>query len=349
MSVMKLLAVLVLITTLLIAAIADSATPRKVKSYDINLDAAPETRWNEVVDDFAEFLPELIPALKQYIPVEVIPLLDIVGDAVDTYLPEPYAAEILGIGQRSKTPVGEIAILNILYDLLAGCTSIVAEDETGHVYHVRNLDYDFTKILQNITLVANFQRGGKTVYTGTTYAGYTGLLTGQRPYVFSVSLDQRDAGKHWMNAAIALLAKNASIVSFLIRNTLENAQSYKEALEVLSHTTFIAPSYIIIAGTKSGEGAVITRDRITARDVWTLDPPDRWFLVETNYDHWEPPPKDDDRRDPANQHMSKIGHQNISLDTLYSVLTTPPVLNDGTTYTALMCAAVPSNYTTYAW
>ncbi|XP_065918990.1 N-acylethanolamine-hydrolyzing acid amidase-like [Dysidea avara] len=346
---MKSLAVLVLIIAALIAAIAESAHPRSVKSYNINLDAAPETRWNEVVDDFAEFFPELIPAIKQYVPGEVLPLLDVVGDSVDTYLPEPYAAEILGIGQRSKTSVGEIAILNILYDLLAGCTSIVAEDEEGRIYHARNLDYQLTQILQNITLVANFQRGGRTVYTGTTYAGYTGLLTGQRPYVFSVSLDQRDAGKHWMNAATALLAKNASIVSFLIRNTLENVQSYKEALDILSHTTFIAPSYIIIAGTKSGEGAVITRDRITARDVWTLDPPERWFLVETNYDHWEPPPKDDDRRDPANQHMNKIGRQNISLDELFSVLKTPPVLNNSTTYTTLMCAAVPNNYATWAW
>lgn len=343
---MKLLRLAVLV---LLVAFVESTTPRNVKSYNINLDVAPDNRWNEVVDDFAVFLPELIPALKQYIPEEVLPLLAIVGDAVDTYLPEPYAAEILGIGQRSKVAVGDIAMLNIIYDLLAGCTSIVAEDEAGHIYHARNLDYQFTAILQNITLIANFQRGGKTLYTGTTYAGYTGLLTGQRPHVFSVSLDQRDAGRHWMNAAAALLAKNASVVSFLIRNALENAQSYSEAVDILSHTTFIAPSYIIVAGTKSGEGAVITRDRISARDVWTLDPPERWFLVETNYDHWEPPPKDDDRRDPANQHMNKIGRQSISLDTLFSVLTTPPVLNKSTTYTTLMCAAVPDNYTVWAW
>ena len=340
---------LVIVFILLIATIADCISPRSVKSYDINLDVAPEDRWNEVVDDYAEYFPELIPALKQYIPAEVLPLLAIFGDAVDTYLPEPYAAEILGIGQRSKLGVGDVAVLNILYDLLAGCTSIVAEDDKGHIYHGRNLDYQLTQILQNITLVANFQRGGKTIYTGTTYAGYVGLLTGQRPYQFTISLDQRDAGKHWMNVATALLAKNASIVSFLIRDILENEQSYKDAYDVLTHATFIAPSYIIIAGIRSGQGAVITRDRMVTRDSWKLDPPKQWFLVETNYDHWLPAPSGDDRRDPAIQHLNKIGRSNVSLSALFSVLSTPPVLNEGITYTTLMSAATPDKYSAVAW
>lgn len=340
---------LVFVLLLLIATTVDCISPRSVKSYNINLDVAAEDRWNEVVDDFAEYFPELIPALKQYIPAEVLPLLAIFGDAVDTYLPEPYAAEILGIGQRSKLAVGDVAVLNILYDLLAGCTSIVAEDDMGHIYHGRNLDYQLTQILQNITLIANFQREGRTVYTGTTYAGYVGLLTGQRPYQFSISLDQRDAGKHWMNVVTALLAKNASIVSFLIRDTLQNEQSFEDAYDVLTRATFIAPSYIIMAGIKSGQGVVITRDRIVTRDSWKLDAPKQWFLVETNYDHWLPPPSGDDRRDPAIQHMNQIGRSNVSLSTIFSVLTTPPVLNDGTTYTTLMSAATPEKYSVVAW
>ena len=335
---------------LLIASVADCISPRNVKTYNINLDTAAEYRWNEVVDDFAEYFPELILDLKQYIPAEVLPLLAVFGDSVDTYLPEPYASEILGIGQRSKVPVGDLAVLNILYDMLAGCTSIVAEDGMGRIYHGRNLDYGlFTQLLQNVTFIANFQRGGKTIYTGTTYAGYVGLLTGQRPYQFSVSLNQRDAGKHWMNVAAALLAKNASIASFTIRDTLENEQSFEDAYGVLTRATFIAPSYMIIAGVKSGQGAVITRDRIVTRDGWKLDPPNQWFLVETNYDHWLPPPSGDDRRDPAIHHMNQIGRSNITLDTLLSVLTTPPVLNKATTYTTLMSPATPDKYSVVAW
>jgi len=45
--------------------------------------------------------------------------------------------------------------------------------------------------------------------------------------------------------------------------------------------------------------------------------------------------------------MNATGKQNISLNTIFGVLSTPPVLNDQTTYTTLMSAAA-GNYTTYA-
>ena len=45
--------------------------------------------------------------------------------------------------------------------LSSSCTSIVAQDSNGRIWHGRNLDYRFTDILRNITLVAHFQRNGK--------------------------------------------------------------------------------------------------------------------------------------------------------------------------------------------
>ena len=41
------------------------------------------------------------------------------------------------------------------------CTSIVAQDSHGQIWHGRNLDYKYTSILRNITLVAHFQRNNK--------------------------------------------------------------------------------------------------------------------------------------------------------------------------------------------
>ena len=50
----------------------------------------------------------------------------------------------------------------------------------------------------------------------------------------------------------------------------------------------------------SGEGAVVTRNQTQAVNVWNLVSSNlKWFLLETNYDHWEPPPSSDDRRDPG--------------------------------------------------
>ena len=44
-----------------------------------------------------------------------------------------------------------------------------------------------------------------------------------------------------------------------------------------------------------------------------------WYIVETNYDLWNNPPADDDRRDPAIKAMNAIGQANITADTLVEV------------------------------
>jgi len=181
---------------------------------------------------------------------------------------------------------------------------------------------------------------------GTSYVGYVGLLTGMKPGAFSISLDQRDSGTLLENFLELLLVPNTMAACFLIRDTLQKQNSFHEAVERLSHTSLVAPSYIIIGGVSTDEGAVVTRDRIAALDLWFLDGSNhRWFLVETNYDHWKP--AGDDRRQVANEGMNATGKQNISLNTIFGVLSTPPVLNDQTTYTTLMSAAA-GNYTTYA-
>ncbi len=102
----------------------------------------------------------------------------------------------------------------------------------------------------------------------------------------------------------------------------DDTATFADAVSALSNTPLAAPAYIIVGGTQSGEGAVITRDRYStasrcvrpisthrvpptrnreyARDVWYIDVNDgRWFEVETNDDHWRAP--DDDRRGVANR------------------------------------------------
>ncbi len=56
-----------------------------------------------------------------------------------------------------------------------------------------------------------------------------------------------------------------------------------QAVENLATTSLMAPVYIIVGGVSSAQGAVITRDRIAAVDVWLLDPPTAWYRFKTNY------------------------------------------------------------------
>ncbi|XP_078594261.1 N-acylethanolamine-hydrolyzing acid amidase-like [Branchiostoma floridae x Branchiostoma japonicum] len=148
-----------------------------------------------------------------------------------------------------------------------------------------------------------------------------------------------------MNALQALLNRKAKVMSFLVRETLTEADSYEAAVQRLAETPLIAPVYFIVGGANVAEGAVITRDRMKARDIWKLNPTEgRWFVLQTNYDRWEEPPTDDNRRTPATKAMEKFGQAGINASTMFQVLSVPLVLNDRTIHTVTMSAKQPEIY-----
>ncbi|WP_411023089.1 hypothetical protein, partial [Salmonella sp. s51228] len=152
--------------------------------------------------------------------------------------------------------------------------------------------------------------------------------------VFTVTLNERNQGDIVRNLADLLLL-NFSISSFAIRDIMDSPDvSYAQALELLSHRIkLIAPCYLILGGTKTGEGAVITRDPEAAVNVRKLDLVNGdWYLVETNYDSWTSPPPDDDRRNPAEKMLDSMG-RDMDLTKLSALLDTRPVCNNDTLYT----------------
>ncbi len=335
-----------------------SSSAQPANRYTIDLDLPPQDRWAQVTRDYRSEIPLLLETIKQIVPPLAVDLADIIGDGLEKYIQYPYNLEMVGIKEGLKgIGLGEVVLGNIVYEVTAyshgnskACTSIVAEAENGTIYHGRNLDYHlFTDILRNMTIIVDFQKNGTTVYTGTTYAGYIGLLTGQKPHGFTISLDERDQGDWWMNALEALVAGTHGIASFTIRDTLADpTMDFEQAVYSLSLKPFIAPCYVIVGGIGTRQGAVITRNRASAVDVWKIDAFNgRWYLVETNYDHWDLPPKGDDRRDPAIKAMNETGRVNVDGPALFTILSTPPILNKGTSYTTIMSASIPGLYDTW--
>lgn len=335
-----------LITIIFVSGVFSSfdSDPEK---FVVNLDLPPDQRWTHVVTKHP--YAELIPKFRQVIsgmlpdPTIVLPLVEQIAADLDKYIESPYAAEMRGIAKNLNIPLGDIVGANLLYDVSAFCTSIVMQDKEGVIWHARNLDFSFTDLLRNLTVFIDFQKNNQTVYSGVTYAGYIGLMTGQRPKAFTITADERDIGSWWMNFLIGILQRDAVPVSFLIRDTLEESTNYQAAINKLAYTTTLASVYHIVAGVNPGEGAIITKGREAPIDIWTLDPSkNKWFEVETNYDHWTNPPVDDDRRDPAINAMKKLGQDSISKTNLFNVMSTVPVRNNHTTYTVVMSAAMPS-------
>ncbi|KAM8938927.1 N-acylethanolamine-hydrolyzing acid amidase [Pelodytes ibericus] len=318
--------------------------------YDINMDLPPENRWEPILKNYNfSYLRETMQyvldmSIPKWVQIIILPITEI---DLDLLVKEAYAGEIRGIARTLGIRTGDVLALNLAYEATAYCTSIIAQDKNGNVYHGRNLDYNFSDILRNLTLDLNFTKNGKVIYTGTTFLGYIGLWTGQSPHKFTVSGDAREQdGKWWENAIYAFL-KRSSPVSWLVRDVLEDAPDFQSAVLKLSKTPIIAETYYIMAGAYPNEGVVVTRNRGGPADIWPLDPLNgEWFRVETNYDHWTNPPPTDDRRTPAIKALNATGQANINLDSLYQVLSVEPVLNKNTIYTTVMSAAIPEKYTT---
>ena len=278
-------------------------------------------------------------------------------------MPYPYGQELVGIANAlTNTTVSDVVLGNILHELTAYgdqklaesgeyvkmCTSIVTQTVNGMIYHRRNLDYSFPDLLRDLTIIVDFQKGGQTMYTGTTFAGLIGLATAQKPHAYTILVNEHDTGTSWMNAFETLITGTHGITFLLVHDMVSNKEmDFESAVNSVANSQVIAPSYIIVGGAKPGEGVVITRDQTASKDLWQMHPENGcWYLVETNYDHWQPPPAGDDRRDPAIKAMDGTTRAGLNATSLFSVLSTP-VLNDGTTYTAVMSAAMPDLYNTW--
>ncbi|XP_056293956.1 N-acylethanolamine-hydrolyzing acid amidase-like isoform X3 [Pseudoliparis swirei] len=193
----------------------------------ISLDDAPEVRWDPLVKVFdvdylrkaaAEVIDTTVP---KWLYRAVKPLVK----DLEKYIPQPYAGELRGLASHLGD-VSDVIILNFAYEISAFCTSIVAQDKKGNVYHGRNLDYPHS-VLRNLTMDVIFIKNGEVAYRGTSFAGYIGLWTGQSPNKFTVSGDQRvcvclwssgsDRWWNWWKNVVSALFFRRFPVSWLVR------------------------------------------------------------------------------------------------------------------------------------
>jgi acid ceramidase len=376
-----------------------SGDAKNVSWAVVNLDAPPQERWAQVIKPRVDEVNALVSMfLKTLGKIVGEKLLNATIANLEEKLPEyhkkfptDFGDEMSGIAKLLDTKEAYVFVYNMAYSLFGACTSIITETPEGEIYHGRNLDFglwpkfdlqheelwELTELLRPLTVNVDFQSGGKTLFKTTQYAGFIGVLTAVRPGAFALSIDTRFDDGDDVNLIRWIRDKRFDEdleVTMLMRKVMTEQLDYERALAVLQDTKVIGPAYIIISGTKSGEGAVLTkgvggtgpsaaaaaasataattalRGGIVAKenktddgetiDVWKLENgmAGGKFLVETNYDHWKSPPKFDNRRDPCvdclNQRVAAGGFSGFS--DLYNVLSAKPNLNRLTTYTTLM-------------
>nr|XP_005555087.2 PREDICTED: N-acylethanolamine-hydrolyzing acid amidase isoform X2 [Macaca fascicularis] len=279
-----------LLLLLLAEAGLSAASPPAAPRFNVSLDAAPELRWLPVLRHYDLDLVRAAMAqvIGDRVPKWVHVLIGKVVLELERFLPQPFTGEIRGMCDFLNVSLADCLLVNLAYESSAFCTSIVAQDSRGHIYHGRNLDYPFGNVLRKLTVDVQFLKNGQT---------------------------------------------------------LNESENFEAAVGKLAKTPLIADVYYIVGGTSPQEGVVITRNRDGPADIWPLDPLNgAWFRVETNYDHWKPAPKRDDRRTPAIKALNATGQANLSLEALFQVLSVVPVYNNLTIYTTVMSAGSPDKY-----
>ncbi|KAL4957344.1 beta subunit of N-acylethanolamine-hydrolyzing acid amidase-domain-containing protein [Aspergillus filifer] len=176
-------------------------------THRINLSLPPSTRYLALAREYKSQL------------LDITSLFD---DLVLSFLPESYLPkikwlarrflrrvydneeneEIKGIAEATGIEMYLVVALNVLLDLLMGCTSGAAlsspsshsrEGEEPRMLHFRTLEWDMSPLralLVNLEFVADDDPDSSVLATSITYVGFVGVLTGVRRGL-SVSLNFR--------------------------------------------------------------------------------------------------------------------------------------------------------------
>jgi predicted choloylglycine hydrolase len=315
--------------------------------YIINMDLNYTAKWQEIMTDMKENMTNVIKTVFEtyHIPSSIG---DLPYSTIEKY-DLAFAQECQAIADLIGVKVGLVFILNFMYEASAFCTSIVTQTSTGEIFHARNLDYPMAPAMANIAFSADWYQNGTLLYSATTFAGFLGVITGEKPGAFGISANQRDT----MNTALItswiiglsdnvydLFWEHRKGMAYTIRQVLENATDYNSAIQLLADSPIIAPVYYIVSGVNSDEGAVITMNRDSVANLAMLDVEGGiWYLVQTNYDRDVPDPADDNRRTAAQNRLDAIGQDAVSIDNVMSdVQSLYPNFNNETILTGMYSA-----------
>ncbi|WP_196887840.1 C45 family autoproteolytic acyltransferase/hydolase [Aureivirga sp. CE67] len=236
----------------------------------INLDLPAKERWL-----FLEKYKKEIEDLIEYYLADLSEA-EFLFDEIDSYknsiITTEYLEEISSLASFTKFTENEILIANLYYDVLKfyfGCTAFAVENN-GTIFHSRNLDWHTENdLLSKHSRVFDFQKNGKTVFKSVGWVGFIGVLSGNKPNQFSITL----------NAVLSNDSPEiAQPITFLLRDVLTNCNSFSEAEEILKNTTIICDCLLLLSGTKSDEKIVIERTPKRAE----IRKPEKNHIVVTN-------------------------------------------------------------------
>ena len=238
---------------------------------ELDLGRSPRDRWF-VEDDSKNAISELIGYYLQDLGMDD-DYLESLGDRLVSGIPDEFVCEIEGLSVRSGVSRERLLALNLYYDftkLILGCTAFAVETDTG-LFHARNLDWlSSNKALSRLTQICHYVNGPKGKFTTIGWPGSVGALSGMADKRFSITLNASLSNDERI--------QNGVPVSFLIREVLQYAASFDEAVEWLTTTKIPCDCLLLVTGIKKGEAVAIERTPTRYAHRWI----NNGFVAVTN-------------------------------------------------------------------
>ena len=177
-----------------------------------------------------------------------------------------YVGEMEAIARAAGVTTGEIALGSAAYELnhagwwasatwhrVLGCTAGVRQLGSGGPIHVRTLDWELDGLGEG-TRIFRFREGSRE-FVAVGVLGFVGVLSGMVPGEWSASINWAPpVGRPRFDWGPA----------FLLRETLEECNSYGSAVERLRTSPLAAGCFFVVCGAAPGQACVIERTQRAA-------------------------------------------------------------------------------------
>jgi acid ceramidase len=225
--------------------------PSTLPTLRIDLDLAPERRW-ATLSPFSEVMRDMFQSFGEDLE-DLGEFESQVRGYVEAFVPEEIRRELAAVAEIAGVSFEHCSLVNLYYDalkLVMGCTAFAVDSPNGPL-HARNLDWwNPGGLLSSSTLIYEFYRQGELRFRTVSWPGFVGALSGLAPGRFGVTL----------NAVLSTdTAEFQAPVTLLLRDVLDTAPSYTDAVQRLREERILCDCLILVSGTKDGEFCVIER------------------------------------------------------------------------------------------
>ena len=183
----------------------------------------------------------------------------------------PYRAEIDALAASLRRPGGHM--LNVSYEW--ACTTGIGSCGTAAPVMLRVLDWALEGLGRNLSVIRQTGPAGDWINMG--WPGFVGAITALAPGRFAVAINQPPLmssrfgpmmGRVWRRlrlicdwvAARPPVWKSRAIPpAHLLRQVLDEAKDFEEAVDRLAHTPISAAAFFALSGTTLGQACVIER------------------------------------------------------------------------------------------